>query len=76
MVQGMSKNNITGDTLVSKPSTTYADNYDRIWGKKPSCLDAAYERRAIEQGMNSNPVFDENKRGRCIIHDNERVDND
>ena len=32
-----------------------------IWDNPPSCLDAAYERRAVEQGLNSNPVFDENK---------------
>ena len=28
---------------------------------KPSCLDAAYERHAILQGLNRNPVFPENK---------------
>ena len=28
---------------------------------KPSCLDAAYERQAILQGLNRNPVFPENK---------------
>lgn len=28
--------------------------------KPPSCLDSTYERRAIDQGMNSNPVFPEN----------------
>jgi hypothetical protein len=27
----------------------------------PSCLDAAYERYAIDQGLNYNPVFPENK---------------
>lgn len=27
---------------------------------QPSCLDSAYERLAIDQGMNSNPVFPEN----------------
>jgi len=31
----MSKNDITGDKLVSKPSTDkYAEGHDRIWGKK------------------------------------------
>lgn len=28
---------------------------------KPSCLDSAYERLAIDQGMNNTPVFPENK---------------
>lgn len=28
--------------------------------KPPSCLDAAYERRAVEQGLERNPVFPEN----------------
>lgn len=27
---------------------------------KPSCLDAAYERRALEQGWRFTPVFPEN----------------
>lgn len=27
----------------------------------PSCLDSAYERLAIDQGMNNSPVFPENK---------------
>lgn len=48
MVQGMSNNDITGDRLVSKPSTTYAENYDRIWGKKEffneDCLKREIER--------------------------------
>lgn len=29
----MSKNSITGDNLVSKPTEGYADGYDLIWGK-------------------------------------------
>ena len=28
---------------------------------KPSCLDAAFERKAIDQGLEKNPVFPENK---------------
>lgn len=28
------KNDITGDSLVSKTSDKYRDNYDLIWGKK------------------------------------------
>ena len=32
----MSKNDITGDTLISKPNNDkYGDGYDRIFGKKP-----------------------------------------
>ena len=31
------------------------------WSTEPSCLDSAYERRAIEQGLNEYPVFEENK---------------
>lgn len=27
-------NNITGDRIVTKPSDSYAEGYDRIWGKK------------------------------------------
>lgn len=31
----MSKNDITGDTLISKPSTdAYVDGWDKIFGKK------------------------------------------
>ena len=30
----MSTNNITGDKLVSKPTTGYATGYDLIWGKR------------------------------------------
>ena len=30
------------------------------WSTEPSCLDSAYERRAIEQGLNEYPVFEEN----------------
>lgn len=28
--------------------------------EQPSCLDSAYERLAIDQGMNNTPVFPEN----------------
>jgi hypothetical protein len=73
----MSHNEITGDKLISKPSNkTYEENWDKIFKKKPSCLDSAYERKAMEEGMCSEPVFKENKVGRCIIHDNEKVEND
>lgn len=30
----MSKNNITGDRMVSKPSSAYSDNYDNIFRTK------------------------------------------
>ena len=30
----MSKNNITGDNLVSKPTEGYQDGWDRIWYTK------------------------------------------
>ena len=60
-------NDITGDPLISKTNTkAYEDNYDRIFGgkkkpKAPQSLDAAYERRAMEEGLVKNPVFPENK---------------
>ncbi len=31
------------------------------WVPKPTCLDAAYERRAVFEGLNLDPVFPENK---------------
>lgn len=36
------------------------DKWRFNWKTEPSCLDAAYERRAVEDGMNNNPVFPEN----------------
>lgn len=58
----MSRNPITGDEIKSKiNSKEYEDNYDRIFKKKPQSLDAAYERRAMMQGLVVNPLFDENK---------------
>lgn len=33
---------------------------EHLWRKPPSCLDAAYERKAIEQGLVVQPVFKEN----------------
>ena len=32
----MSKNDITGDKIQTKPSTKYADNFDKIFRNKPS----------------------------------------
>lgn len=29
----MSKNHITGDTMITKPSSTYSENYDAIFRK-------------------------------------------
>jgi hypothetical protein len=73
----MSNNDITGARLVSRVNDkNYEDGYDRIFRNKPSCLDAAYERKAMQDGMNSSPVFEENKLERCVIHDNEQVEND
>jgi hypothetical protein len=58
----MSRNEITGDEIKTKvTSKEYEDGYDRIFKKKPQSLDAAYERRAMMQGLVTNPLFDENK---------------
>lgn len=58
----MSHNEITGDEIKSKVnSKEYEDNYDRIFKRKPQSLDAAYERRAMMQGLITNPLFEENK---------------
>lgn len=53
----MSHNDITGDKLVSKPSTKYADNWERIFGAKKD-------------------PDEQPKSERCVIHDNEKVEND
>jgi hypothetical protein len=37
------------------------EEFNKQFTKPPSCLDAAYERKAMWERMNSNPVFDENK---------------
>ena len=56
------RNPITGDEIKSKINTKeYEDNYDRIFKRKPQSLDAAYERRAMMQGLVVNPLFEENK---------------
>ncbi len=31
-----------------------------LWEPRPSCLDSAYERRAVAEGLNDAPVFPEN----------------
>ena len=47
---------------VIKNKENNLDIYDFIFGKfKCTCLDSAYERKAINEGLNNNPVFDENK---------------
>lgn len=54
----MSTNEITGDTLISKPTTKeYSKNYDLIFRSK-------------------NLDEEDPKDGRCVLHDNEKVDND
>lgn len=58
----MSKNNITGDRLVSKPIDGYQEGYDRIWKKEDVVLHFKPE--------------EDKKDGRCTIHDNEKVEND
>jgi hypothetical protein len=58
----LSKNEITNDEIKTKVTTKeYEEGYDRIFKKKPQSLDAAYERRAMMQGLVTNPLFDENK---------------
>lgn len=63
-------NEVTGDAILSRPNTkAFEDNFDRIFRKKnieqeePKCqsLDAAYERKAMQEGLVTEPVFDENK---------------
>jgi hypothetical protein len=58
----LSRNEITGDEIKTKvTSKEYEEGYDRIFKKKPQSLDAAYERRAMMQGLIVSPLFDENK---------------
>jgi hypothetical protein len=58
----LSRNEITNDEIKTKVTTKeYEEGYDRIFKKKPQSLDAAYERRAMMQGLVTNPLFDENK---------------
>jgi hypothetical protein len=58
----MSRNEVTGDEIKTKVTTKeYEEGYDRIFKKKPQSLDAAYERRAMMQGLIVSPLFDENK---------------
>jgi hypothetical protein len=59
----MSTNDITGDKLISKPSTTYADNWDRIFGKKEFFKEDVEERK-------------KQANEHCIIYGNEKVEND
>lgn len=62
-------NEVTGDAILSRPNTkAFEDNFDKIFRKpidqqEPKCqsLDAAYERKAMQEGLVTEPVFDENK---------------
>ena len=53
-----SKNDITGDTIMTKASDKYRDNYDRIFGKKESGVWQHYCKKeghlAIERGSPCN----------------------
>ena len=52
-------NEVTGDAILSRPNTkAFEDNFDRIFRKpidqqEPKCqsLDAAYERKAMQEGL-------------------------
>lgn len=54
------------DELVIKSGSYVGKTYytqqelDFSEAEPPSCLDSAYERKAIDEGMNSTPVFPEN----------------
>ena len=39
----------------------FDENWDKIFKKPPSCIDSAYERKAVIEGLNKNPVFPENQ---------------
>lgn len=63
-------NDVTGDAIFSRANTkAFEDNFDKIFRKKgidqehPKCksLDAAYERKAMQEGLVTQPVFEENK---------------
>ena len=48
--------------MISGNAIKYPDELEFKFGKyKCSCLDSAYERKAIDERLNFNPVFDENK---------------
>ena len=64
----MSKNNITGDNLVSKPTQGYQDGYDRIWGKVILTRPASNFETSISDNYE--------EIGSCVIKDNEKVTND
>lgn len=55
----MSTNDITGDRLVSKPSTDYAAGYDLIWGKD----------KKLDKDIRPADYVE----GRCIIHEEEEA---
>lgn len=49
------------DDRVQKPEPQ-KEEHPHEWSEPPSCLDAAYERRAIDQGFNIENPFPENVR--------------
>ena len=61
----MSKNNITGDNLVSKPTQGYQDGWNLIWLKKET--DEYESKQEWEDTI---------KQERYVIHDDEKVTND
>ncbi len=69
MASKTAHNPITGDFIKSKVNTkAFEDNFDAIFRKpadqqepKCTCLDSAYERKAMQEGLVNNPMFDENK---------------
>lgn len=71
MVNKTAHNPITGDFIKSKVNTkAFEDNFDAIFRSKEkpvdqqepkcTCVDSAYERKAIVDGLVSHPVFEEN----------------
>ena len=71
MANKTAHNPITGDFIKSKVNTkAFEDNFDAIFRNKEkpvdqqepkcTCVDSAYERKAIAEGLVNHPVFDEN----------------
>lgn len=63
----MSKNDITGDKLISRPTQGYQDGYDLIWGKTNLFEEDLEERKKPRESY-------------CILYsrddDDEKVTND
>ena len=65
----MSKNDITNDTLISKPNTrAFEENFDRIFGKKvvKACRDDGRCQYAIDMGLEGECHCPE---GKCVMPD-------